>query len=43
LDGQLPDPPRSRSAGGAAMPARNMPARNIEVQVRKPASGHSGH
>jgi hypothetical protein len=43
LDGQLPEPPRSRSAGAAAMPARNMPARSVEVQVRKPASGHSGH
>ncbi len=43
LDGPLPDPPRSRSAGAAAMPARNPSAKNIEVQVRKPASGHSGH
>jgi hypothetical protein len=43
FDGQLPDPPRSRSAGAAAMPAPNPSTRNIEVQVRKPASGHSGH
>jgi hypothetical protein len=42
LDGQLPEPPRARGAGAAAMPAQNMPAKNIEVQVRKP-TGHSGH
>ena len=43
LNGPLPEPPRARGAGTAAMPARNMPAKAIEVQVRKPASGHSGH
>jgi len=25
------------------MPAKNMPAKNIEVQIRKPGSGHTGH
>ncbi|MEJ7688796.1 MAG: multicopper oxidase domain-containing protein [Variovorax sp.] len=44
LDAPPAEPPRKRSAGDAAMPAQNMPAKNIEVQVRKPkASGHSGH
>ncbi len=42
LDGKLPDPPRARGAGAAAMPARNMPAKAVEVQVRKPG-GHAGH
>jgi hypothetical protein len=46
LDGPPPEPARQRGAGAAAMPARNMPANNIEVQVRKPgkaSSGHAGH
>ena len=43
LDGPPPETPRQRGAGAAAMPAQNMPAKNIEVQIRKPAGGHSGH
>ena len=43
LDGAAAEPPRARGAGAASMPAQNMPAKNIEVQVRKPASGHAGH
>ena len=43
FDGAAAGPPRARGAGAAAMPAQNMPAKNIEVQVRKPASGHAGH
>jgi len=43
LDGPAPETSRQRDAGAAAMPAKNMPAKNIEVQIRKPASGHSGH
>jgi hypothetical protein len=39
---RLPEAPRAGHAGAAAMPAQNMPARNIEVQVRKPRS-HVGH
>ena len=42
LNGTPPETARARSAGAAAMPAQNMPANNIEVQVRKP-SGHTGH
>ena len=34
--------PRDGKPGAAAMPVRNMPARNVEVKVRKP-SGHAGH
>ena len=34
--------PREGSPGAAGMPVRDMPARPIEVQVRKP-SGHAGH
>ncbi len=43
FNGTAAEPPRARGAGAAAMPAQNMPAKNIEVQVRKPASGHAGH
>jgi hypothetical protein len=43
FDGAAAEPPRARGAGAAAMPAQNMPAKNIEVQVRKPAGGHAGH
>ncbi|MEJ8855904.1 copper oxidase [Variovorax robiniae] len=42
LAGDAPDAPRLHGAGAAALPAENMPAQNIEVQVRKP-TGHSGH
>lgn len=40
--GSLPQPERFRAEGGQSMPAKNMPARDIEVQVRKPV-GHAGH
>jgi FtsP/CotA-like multicopper oxidase with cupredoxin domain len=43
FDGVSAEPPRARDAGAAAMPAQNMPAKNIEVQVRKPVNGHAGH
>lgn len=42
LGGPAPEPPRARDAGASAMPAQNMPATDIEVQVRKP-TGHSEH
>ena len=38
-----PEAPMHHGAGAAAMPAQNMPAENIEVQIRKPAGGHAGH
>jgi FtsP/CotA-like multicopper oxidase with cupredoxin domain len=40
--GALPDAARVSGEGGSAMPAQHMPAKAIEVQVRKP-KGHSGH
>ena len=40
--GTLPEPARVQAEGGQAMPALNMPAKEIEVQVRKPL-GHAGH
>ncbi|HEJ5274646.1 TPA: copper oxidase [Pseudomonas aeruginosa] len=43
LNGPAPETSRQRGAGAAAMPAQNMPAKNIEVQIRKPGSGHTGH
>jgi len=40
--GTTPEPARLQSPGGQTMPVRNMPAQEVEVQVRKPV-GHSGH
>ena len=40
--GEMPAPARFQSEGGQTMPVRNMPAKEVEVQVRKPL-GHSGH
>ena len=40
--GSLPDPARFAAEGGKSMPVERMPAKNIEVQVKKP-KGHSGH
>ena len=40
--GALPDPKRFATDGASAMRAQNMPAAEIEVQVRKP-KGHAGH
>ena len=34
--GSLPDPARFASEGGKSMGTKNMPAKEIEVQVRKP-------
>jgi FtsP/CotA-like multicopper oxidase with cupredoxin domain len=34
--GALPDAARRTTAGGKAMPAQNMPMKEVEVQVRKP-------
>ena len=42
VTGALPDAARFAAEGGPAMPAQNMPAKDIEVQVRKPKA-HSGH
>jgi manganese oxidase len=46
--GSLPDPARFAAEGGETMKAGRMPAKDIEVQVKKPRvqpgkSGHSGH
>jgi len=40
--GALPDPARFASEGGLSMKAQNMPAKEIEVQVRKPVLGNKG-
>ena len=37
------EPTRHHSPGAAAMPAGNMPAREIEVQIRKPGGAHAHH
>jgi FtsP/CotA-like multicopper oxidase with cupredoxin domain len=43
--GALQEPARNTSGGGHMMPSQNMPAKDIEVQVRKPQgkAKHSGH
>ena len=43
--GALPNPARFQSEGGQSMPAQNMPAKAVEVQVRKPVrkGAHEGH
>jgi FtsP/CotA-like multicopper oxidase with cupredoxin domain len=44
FDGTLSEPARFAADGPGAMPAANMPAKDIEVQVRKPrGGGHGGH
>ena len=40
--GALPNPTRFAAEGGQTMKAQNMPARKVEVQVRKPAMGGMG-
>jgi hypothetical protein len=39
----LPDPARFKAEGTGSMPPVARPKQEIEVQVRKPAGGHSGH
>ena len=37
--GEMPDPARFSSEGGQTMKVQNMPAKEVEVQVRKPVMG----
>ena len=41
--GALPNPARFSSEGGQTMKAQNMPMKEVEVQVRKPAMGNMKH
>jgi len=41
--GSLPDPARFAAEGGQAMPLQRRPARDLELQIRKPGSDHSHH
>jgi hypothetical protein len=41
--GALAEPARSPADGGGAMPPAAKPAREVEVQARKPTGGHGGH
>jgi manganese oxidase len=41
--GSLAEPARFKAEGASAMPAQNMPAKDIEVQVRKPGASSSQH
>ena len=40
--GAVPKPARVAAAGGKSMPVQNMPAGEVEVQVRKPVMGGMG-
>jgi Multicopper oxidase len=40
--GSMPEPTRFQSHGGQSMPTKNMPMKEVEVQVRKPV-GHNRH
>jgi manganese oxidase len=39
----LAEPARFAAEGGAAMPVANMPAKQVEVQVRKPGAKRGRH
>jgi hypothetical protein len=41
--GALDQPARARTAGGGSMTPAGQPASAVEVTVRKPVGGHSGH
>ena len=41
--GSLPAAPRASNPGSGSMPAKVPPKKDIEVQIRKPQGGHSGH
>jgi manganese oxidase len=41
--GALPNPARFQSEGAGSMPAKGRSGKDVEVKVRKPAPGHSGH
>jgi hypothetical protein len=40
--GNLPQAPRTQAPGAGAMPLKVKPAKEVEVQIRKP-NGHDGH
>jgi hypothetical protein len=41
--GALPDPARFAAEGQQAMPLQTRPARDVELQIRKPAGDHAHH
>jgi hypothetical protein len=43
FNGALPDPARFQAEGTGSMPRVVQPTQPVEVQVRKPAGGYSGH
>ena len=43
FNGTLPDPARFQAEGAGSMLRVVQPAQPVEVQVRKPVAGHSGH
>ncbi len=43
LDSAPAEPTRAHGAGASAMPQRQRPPQDIEVQVRKPSGTHAGH
>jgi hypothetical protein len=43
FQGKLPEARRASGSGTGSMPPKVSPRKDIEVQIRKPRSGHSGH
>jgi len=43
FNGALPDPARREAEGTGSMPRVVQPGQPVEVQIRKPTGGHSGH
>jgi hypothetical protein len=41
--GELPNPARFQSEGPGLMPLVQRPKSDVELKVRKPSGGHSGH
>jgi hypothetical protein len=41
--GSLPNPARFQSEGPGLMPLVQRPKTDVELKVRKPSGGHSGH
>lgn len=41
--GSLPPAPKASVSGTGSMPAKVAPKQDVELRIRKPSSGHSGH
>jgi len=43
FNGNAPPAPRASNEGTGSMPAKVAPKKDVEVQIRRPSGGHSGH